>query len=161
VEFLTGSAFISMLLLRNSTHKNLTKFAFVIPFLIVAITDAVIGNTFLLFWTWGAWIAVGLTSLLFSKVTSLKTQLPSGIGFGISGTLLFFLITNFAVWTLGWYPMTFAGLMQSYAMGIPFLWPQLIGNIIIVPALTAITYFIMYPVGRLSSTVGAAVETTN
>ena len=45
----------------------------------------------------------------------------SVLAYGLSGSLLFFVVTNFAAWVgSSLYPPTFAGLMQSYAAGIPF-----------------------------------------
>jgi hypothetical protein len=42
--------------------------------------------------------------------------------FSIASSLLFFLVTNFGVWIAGgFYSPDFAGLMECYAMGIPFL----------------------------------------
>jgi len=36
-------------------------------------------------------------------------------------SILFFIITNFGIWLLGWYPHTTSGLIQCYAMALPFL----------------------------------------
>ncbi len=44
-------------------------------------------------------------------------------GAAVLGAVVFFLLTNFAVWLLGdglTYPKTWAGLLECYAMGIPF-----------------------------------------
>lgn len=53
----------------------------------------------------------------------LRGQVNAGsvLAYGLSGSLLFFVVTNFAAWVgSSLYPPTFAGLMQSYAAGIPF-----------------------------------------
>ena len=40
----------------------------------------------------------------------------------LGGSMLFFLTTNLATWAEGQlYPLTFAGLMKCYAMGLPFV----------------------------------------
>ncbi len=41
-------------------------------------------------------------------------------GVAISSSLIFFLVTNFAVWLGGGYPQTLAGLMQCYTAGLAF-----------------------------------------
>ena len=42
--------------------------------------------------------------------------------YGIASAVVFFLVTNFAVWYFRpWYPPTLAGLLQCYASAIPFL----------------------------------------
>jgi hypothetical protein len=46
-----------------------------------------------------------------------------------AGSLLFFALTNFAVWALlGTYPHTPSGLARCYAAGLPFLWNGLVGD---------------------------------
>lgn len=52
------------------------------------------------------------------------------LGLSVFSAILFFLITNFAVWAFSlWYPKTFAGLLQSYLMGLPFFKATLLGNL--------------------------------
>jgi hypothetical protein len=43
------------------------------------------------------------------------------MGSALAGSISFFLVSNFAVWT-AWemYPKTFAGLMTCYAAGLPY-----------------------------------------
>jgi hypothetical protein len=44
------------------------------------------------------------------------------VGAAVTSSVSFFVISNFAVWAASpeMYPRTFAGLMMSYAAGIPF-----------------------------------------
>lgn len=51
-------------------------------------------------------------------------------GFGIAGSLLFFMVTNFGSW-LGsaMYPQTAAGLAAAYVAGLPFLGNGLLGTL--------------------------------
>jgi hypothetical protein len=62
-------------------------------------------------------------------------------------SLLFFLITNAAVWYFTpWYAKDMAGLMASYALGLPFLKNMLIGDFLYTPALLAgIAYVLRQP----------------
>ncbi|MDD2657003.1 MAG: hypothetical protein PHQ18_05575 [Patescibacteria group bacterium] len=47
-----------------------------------------------------------------------------------AGSTLFFLVTNFSVWTFGtMYSHNFVGLMQSYYMALPFFRNSLMGDI--------------------------------
>lgn len=60
---------------------------------------------------------------LRGKVTALRVA-----GFGLVSATLFFLITNFAVWSgSGMYPMNASGLLACYIAGIPFFHWQLAG----------------------------------
>tara|TARA_B100000029_G_scaffold497730_1_gene565638 strand:- start:2541 stop:3053 length:513 start_codon:yes stop_codon:yes gene_type:complete len=55
---------------------------------------------------------------------------------GISGSLLFFILTNFSVWlTEGLYTLNITGLIQCYIMAIPFFHNTLISTIIFLIAL--------------------------
>jgi hypothetical protein len=59
-----------------------------------------------------------------------KTNVLRVVGFAISGSVIFFLITNFGVW-LGssFYPQTASGLMAAYVAGIPFLKNGILGTL--------------------------------
>jgi len=51
-------------------------------------------------------------------------------GSAILGAVLFFLITNFAVWAFTpWYAKTFVGLIQCYFMALPFFKNTLLGDL--------------------------------
>jgi hypothetical protein len=51
----------------------------------------------------------------------------------VSGSLLFFGITNFGVWMSGsLYPLTVDGLVACYTMALPFLWKSLAGDLFFV-----------------------------
>jgi hypothetical protein len=39
----------------------------------------------------------------------------------VISSVLFYLITNFGVWAMGWYPQTVKGLLDCYVLGLPFL----------------------------------------
>ena len=50
---------------------------------------------------------------------------------GVSGSLIFFIITNFSVWLGGkLYPLNIDGLIQCYTMAIPFFHNTLISTFI-------------------------------
>lgn len=59
-------------------------------------------------------------------ITLLGTRLHpskglSVLGYTIGGSLIFFIVSNFGVWTEGlMYPMTLSGLTECYTMAIPF-----------------------------------------
>ena len=58
---------------------------------------------------------------------------------GFVGATLFFLISNFLVWSFGnavFYPLTLAGLLECYTLAIPFYRNSLVGMVIYVPVLT-------------------------
>ena len=88
------------------------------------LTDIFIGYHSMLFFTWGSVIIVGLTSRYF--VSSLLKRL----GGALSGACLFFLITNFGVWTAGSYGYNLEGLLASYVLALPFFGYTFISTLI-------------------------------
>ena len=47
----------------------------------------------------------------------------------LSGPILFFLITNFGVWIIG-YPKSIVGILECYTVAIPFFYNSLFGTVI-------------------------------
>jgi len=71
-------------------------------------------------------VIVALGFLLTNSSSRLKI-----IGVSFLGSLLFYFITNFAVWFQGvLYPKTLAGLLDCYVMALPFYRNQLISDIL-------------------------------
>lgn len=115
-------------------------YAWVIPLLVVGLSDMVLGNDLILLYTWSAWVGIGLLSkVLRGRFKSIFTQTFMLTGAGVASTVIFYLWTNFGVWQLsGMYPHTGMGLLASYAMGLPFLKFQLLGNLMLVPAISLV-----------------------
>tara|TARA_Y100000741_G_scaffold274121_1_gene214134 strand:+ start:90 stop:572 length:483 start_codon:yes stop_codon:yes gene_type:complete len=97
-----------------------------IPALIISflITDYFIGFHSTVAFTWGSVIIIGLISKYFIK------NITTRISGALMGALLFFLITNFGVWSLGSYGYTFEGLMMCYTLAIPFFAYTIISTLI-------------------------------
>ena len=93
----------------------------------------VIGDLFIGFYEWPLMVAVytcfaltGLLGALIRKHKSLETVVAGGI----IASVLFFLATNWAVWQFSpWYAKTFDGLLQSFALALPFFRNTLLGNL--------------------------------
>ena len=97
-----------------------------IPFLIIsfAITDFIIGYHSGTHWTWGSVLIIGLIARYFSKNTIFR------LAGALCSALLFFVITNFGVWTSGMYGYTLNGLMVCFALAVPFFAYSLISTFI-------------------------------
>ncbi|MDB2359142.1 hypothetical protein N9V69_03915 [Candidatus Pelagibacter bacterium] len=97
-----------------------------IPILISGfiLTDLIIGIHDTIFFTWGSLLTIGLLSINFKK------NLFSRISGSLSGAIIFFIITNFGVWSLGSYSYTAEGLILSYYLAIPFFTNTLISTLI-------------------------------
>lgn len=97
-----------------------------IPVLIVSfiITDLVIGFHDVTLFTWGSIILISLGSKFF-----IKTILNRILG-SLLGASLFFLITNFGVWSLGSYGYNLNGFVSCYTLALPFFAYSLISTLI-------------------------------
>ena len=97
-----------------------------IPVLLVCfiITDIFIGFHETVFFTWGSVIFISLFSYLFQKNIYLRI---AGV---ISGSLVFYIISNFGVWSLGSYGYSLDGLLICYIAAIPFYTNTLISTIL-------------------------------
>ena len=88
------------------------------------ITDLFIGLHGLAIFTWGSLIVIGLLPNYFSS------SVLSRVSGSLVGAFLFFLITNFGVWTKGTYGFDFNGLIMCYTLAIPFFAYNLISTFI-------------------------------
>ena len=94
--------------------------------LALMISDLVIGfdrQSMSVYLAYAVIVALGF----FLQISSARLKV---LAFSLLGSILFFLITNFTFWYAeSLYPHNFAGLMQSYTMGLPFFRNQLLGDI--------------------------------
>lgn len=119
------------------------RMALIVPLATMAISDAIIGNSSILFFTWGSFALIGLSALVLRKLNDRpRPQILASAGFVLLSSLAFFIITNFGVWAEGWYPATWAGLVESYQAAIPFYRTMLIGNVIMVPVAVAVYQYV-------------------
>ena len=101
-------------------------FALVIPLVAMLLSDLVIGfhsSMPIIYFAIMLNVAVGF--LLVSKFSYLKSILAL-----VSGAVIFFIVTNFAVW-LGssYYPQDLSGLIACYIMGLPFFQNTLLSTL--------------------------------
>ncbi len=101
--------------------------AVVIPLLVMIIADVILG-----FYDWKVLMSVYGSIAIIGGISMLaKKARPSVIILLVmASSVLFFLITNFAVWAASsWYPRTLEGLIASYVAGLPFLRNMFIGDV--------------------------------
>ena len=80
-----------------------------------AITDMIIGYHAGTHWTWGSVFLIGLLSYFLYQKTLLR------LTGALLGATIFYLITNFGVWSSGMYGYNLEGLLKCYFLAIPFL----------------------------------------
>jgi len=97
-----------------------------LPVLIIsfAITDLFIGFHGTTLFTWGSVLFIGFLSKYFIK------NIISRITGALVGACIFFVVTNFGVWSIGIYGYTLNGLLTCYILAIPFFAYSLISTFI-------------------------------
>lgn len=114
------------------------RWSLVLPIAAMLLSDAIVG-----FYEWQVMLAVyvGFALTVLAGWLVREKLNPATITAGaIGGSVVFFLLTNAATWAFTqMYPHTFAGLMTSYAMGVPFFKFSLVGDL----AWTAV-FFVAY-----------------
>jgi hypothetical protein len=108
---------VGAIALFGGTYLPNKKLAFVVPFLAMLITDAIIGLHPTM---WAVYLSFGLIVLIGMQVAKNKKVTSIFVG-ALSSSILFFIITNFAQWIADpFYAKTGAGLAQCFTMAIPF-----------------------------------------
>ena len=87
------------------------------------LTDLIIGLHGVILFTWGSVALIGLIS------DKLKKNFFNRILGALLGALIFYIITNFGVWTLGSYTYDISGLLLCYTLAIPFFGYSLISTL--------------------------------
>ena len=108
------------------------KYAIWFPIALYAISELIIGGNDVIFFTAGSIFLITLLGMRLRGRTSLKNNLF----YGLISPIIFFLVSNFGVWAIGWYPPTFAGLTQCYIMALPFLKVSILASVSYVAVLT-------------------------
>ncbi|MBU2540209.1 hypothetical protein KJ786_03550 [Patescibacteria group bacterium] len=104
------------------------KIALFLPLAVMAISDLFIGyyDPKLMIAVYGSFL---LYVILGFWLKGHKKWYTVG-GSAILSAVLFFLITNFAVWAFSpWYAKTISGIIQCYFMALPFFRNTLLGNL--------------------------------
>lgn len=111
----------------GGAHFKSKRWAFLVPVLALLVSDALLGFHSTMWAVYGSFIlmvAIGMGFL--KKITAGRVA-----GTALLSSVIFFLITNFAVWLNagGFYPKTFMGLMACYGAGLQFYQYTVFGNL--------------------------------
>tara|TARA_X000000950_G_C13650724_1_gene551605 strand:- start:69 stop:557 length:489 start_codon:yes stop_codon:yes gene_type:complete len=88
------------------------------------ITDIFLGFHSVTMFTWGSVILIGLGSKFFKK------NLQNRILGSLLGAFIFYIVTNFGVWSLGSYGYSIKGVIECYTLAIPFFAYSVISTLI-------------------------------
>ncbi len=103
------------------------RWSWVVALVPLAIGDLLIGGynpVTMLF----VYLGIAGTALAGRFWLGRKLTMARGAGGVLSGSVWFFLASNFGVWAAGYYPQTWAGLIECYVMGLPFIVNTIAGD---------------------------------
>jgi len=103
------------------------RYAILVPLAALLLSDLFIGfySPLVMVSVYGSFVLTGVVGLWLKKRRNPKNVIFAAIG----ASVLFFLVTNFAVWLGGWYPKNLAGLLECYTMALPFFRNTILGNL--------------------------------
>ena len=110
---------LTAIALFGGLNFNNKKIAFVIPLLILIISDFFLGFSSINIIVYISFILVVFIGTRIKKISLQNILLSS---------FIFFLVSNFGVWIIG-YPITLDGLILCYTMAIPFFGYSIAGDI--------------------------------
>ena len=117
---------IGAMALFGGAYFSNRKLAFAVPLIAMFLTDLIIGfhNTMIaVYIAFALMVVIGMIMIRKKKTTNIILAT-------VTATVLFFIITNFALWISGiMYPVTGAGLVECYVAAIPFFGYNLAGNL--------------------------------
>ena len=122
-----GFAPIAALALFGSAHFSRRWIAIVLPMLALFLSDAVIGFHEQMPAVYLSFVLVALLGFVFVRDNQSAARVA---GTSVLGSLVFFVVTNFAVWAqTAMYAKSFEGLVACYVAAIPFLKNSLVGDL--------------------------------
>jgi len=118
--------------------------AFLIPVAAMFLTDLIIGFHSTMWSVYLSFILIVGIGMIFIR----KKKAGNIILASVTASVLFFIVTNFAVWMSGFiYPKTGAGLAACYVAAIPFFHYTLLGDLFFVGVMFGLYHLIVirYP----------------
>jgi len=111
------------------------KYSLILPILAMFVSDVFIGfySLPIMIAVYASFIIMSLIGLLVRKnnhASPAGKKILNIFSGTLAGAIIFFLITNFAVWAFGtMYSHNFSGLLDSYIAAIPFFRNSLLGDL--------------------------------
>jgi hypothetical protein len=109
------------------TYMKRKELAFAIPLAVLLISDIILGFHQTMIAVYAGFAIIVMVGFYLRRNVKVHTVIMASL----ASSVVFYLITNFAVWASGMvgYPMTAGGLIQSYVAAIPFFRNALLGDL--------------------------------
>lgn len=110
------------------TWMKRKELAFAIPVAAMLISDIFLGFHQTMIAVYASFMIIVLLGFYLRRNVKVHTVIMASL----ASSVIFFVITNFAVWMSGMvgYPMTAGGLLQSYVAAIPFFRNAILGDLL-------------------------------
>lgn len=117
---------VTAIALLGAVHLD-RRLALILPLAAMFLSDIFIGLHSLMIWVYASVTVIVVVGMYLRKHRGPIHLLAASL----TGSVLFFVITNFGVWVSGFlgYPISAVGLMECYAAGLPFLRNMVIGDL--------------------------------
>lgn len=93
------------------------RLAIIVPLALMTVSDLALGMHNVVLFTWGGFALISVVGFMLRS----RKTVTGILGTSLLSSIIFYIVSNFGVWFAGWYPRTFAGLIDCYVMGLPFL----------------------------------------
>ncbi len=118
------------------------KYALIIPVAATFLSDIFLGLYPYVLWVYGTYLLIALINIgLKNRYDNLSGFKKAGMLYGATlfSSVIFFLVTNFGVWTSGlYYEMSFNGLMTSYVAALPFFRTSLLADVVYITLMAGV-----------------------
>ena len=100
--------------------------AVLIPIGAMFLSDLFLGLHGTVYWVYGSLLLIAMMGMMLIN----KVNIRNCTSAALSGSFLFFIITNFGVWfTSGYYPKNIDGILTCYTLALPFLANSMAGSL--------------------------------
>ena len=111
----------------GGTYIHNRALALLIPIGAMFISDYFLGFHATIYWVYSSLLLVVILGIILINRVNIKNCIAAAL----SGSLLFFVVTNFGVWfTSGYYPGNLEGLLSCYTLALPFFGNTLTSSVI-------------------------------
>ena len=93
------------------------KYSVFVPLVLMIASDIVLGLHNVVPFTWGGFMVISFLGIWLKKHKTVSGILSGSV----LSSVIFYVISNFGVWAMGWYTHDARGLVQCYVMALPFL----------------------------------------
>ncbi len=132
---------VAAMALFGGAYFSNKKIAFLIPISAMLISDLILGFHSTM---WAVYLSFALIVLIGFSLKNSK-KISSVLLASISSSVLFFMITNFAVWISGGiYPLNLLGLGECFTAAIPFFHYTMLGDLFYVGVFFGVFEFMQY-----------------